>query len=129
MSGIGSGAGGSGGGQGPAGPAGPSGPPGSDAAGGPIAISTKIANYSVSLSDCFLKADSSVNNANITFTLPSAASASGRIFYFKKIDATAFQMIIQTTGGELIDGVTSQSTNTQYDSFSLISDGTSWSIF
>lgn len=125
---LGGGGGGGGGGQGPQGPPGPQGPAGQDALGGPINISTKIADYTVQNTDKVLKADCSVNSANITFTLPTAASATGMVFYFKKIDASAFSMIIQANGAELIDGSNTQSTSVQWEGFMLISDGVTWSI-
>lgn len=117
---------GGGGGVGPTGPMGPAGPPGSDAIGGPIVISTKIADYTVLLTDNVLKANCA--GGNIVFTLPSAASAVGRVFWFKKIDATANLMTILAFGAELIDGLSTQSTSIQYTSFTLVSDGVTWSI-
>ena len=60
--------------------------------------------------------------------LPTAASSTGLIFYFKKIDATTNLMTIKGNGAELIDGVNVQSTSVQYTSFTVISDGTQWSI-
>jgi hypothetical protein len=123
----GGGAGGGGGTQGPPGPAGPQGPAGADAAGGPISISTKTANYGVLTSDCFLRAN--CVSTSVTFALPAAASVTGRIFYFKKIDNTTNGMVIQANGSELIDGANSQMTITQYETFSIISNGTSWDIF
>lgn len=125
---IGGGGGAGGGGtQGPPGPPGPQGPAGADAAGGPISISTKNANYTVLLGDCFLRANCASNS--VTFTLPTAASAVGRIFYFKKVDATANGMVIQANGSETIDGLNSQVSTVQYETFSIISNGTSWDIF
>lgn len=127
ISGGGGAGGGGGGGMGPPGPAGPSGPPGADAAGGPIAISTKTAGYGVMLTDCFLRADCS--SIPVTFTLPTAASATGRIFYFKKVDVTANAMTIQAFGAETIDGSNTQFSVVQYETFSIISNGVSWDIF
>lgn len=123
----GGGGGGGGGGMGPPGPAGPSGPPGADAAGGPIAISTKTSNYGVLLTDCFLKAD--CTSGGVTFALPTAASATGRIFYFKKVDVTANAMTLLASGAETIDGSNTQFSIVQYETFSIISDGISWNIF
>lgn len=120
---------GGGGGVGPAGPAGPAGPPGADAAGGPIAISTKTANYTILLTDCFLKANCAVTPQDITFTLPPASTCAGRIFYFKKIDSTSHIMTIQANGAELIDGFNTKSTSSLNVSFSLVCDGTTWSLF
>jgi hypothetical protein len=120
------GPGGGGGGPGPAGPPGPSGPPGADAAGGPIAISTKTMNYTVTLFDNVLLADAS--SGPITFSLPPAATATGRLFYFKKIDSTANPMTIQANGVEVIDGSNTQFTIVQYEEFTIITNGTSWYI-
>jgi len=120
--------GGSGGGlQGPAGPAGPTGPQGQDALGGPVAISTKTSSYTVLDTDCFLLAN--CTSGTISFTLPAASSVTGQVFYFKKSDSSANYMNIVAAGSDLIDGVGTQSTNTQYTAFSLISTGTGWAIF
>ena len=119
--------GGSGGAGGGAGPVGPAGPPGANAAGGPIAISTKTSSYTVLLTDCLLKADCS--GGPVTFTLPTAASAAGFIFYFTKIDSTSNLMTLAANGAELIDGLTTQTTGIQWTSFSAISDGSTWTIF
>ena len=121
--GIGSG----GGAPGPQGPAGPTGPQGSNAAGGPVAISTKTSNYSVLSTDCFLRADCS--GSSVTFTLPPASSNTGRIFYFKKVDSSGNNMVIAASGLDLIDGFSTLTTNTQYQEFSLISSGLGWDIF
>jgi len=118
------GAGGIGGNPGPVGPAGP---PGSDAVGGPISISTKVANYNVLLTDNVLRADCTAGS--VTFFLPPAATSTGRVFWFKKIDATANAMILDANGVELIDGSLTKSTAIQFEAFTLISDGTSWGIY
>lgn len=119
------GAGSGGGGIGPAGPAGPTGPAGADAAGGPVSISTKTADYTVLTSDTALLADCTAGN--VTFTFPSAASAASQIFYFKKKDASANSMIL--AAADLIDDLSSQSTNIQYESFTVFCDGTTYWIF
>lgn len=118
------GGGGLGGPEGPTGPVGPVGPPGSDAIGGPISVSTKTSSYTVLSTDNVLLAD--CTSGAIIFSLPPAATATGRVFYFKKTDASLNQMSIQANGGDLIDGVSSQSTTVRYYSFMLITDGTSW---
>lgn len=124
---AGGGSGSGGGGTGPAGPTGPQGPPGNDAAGGPISIGTKTSNYTVLNTDCFLRADCTLSN--ITFTLPPAASVTGRIFYIKKIDVTANTLMIAANGAETIDGSNTQTLTSQYQSISIISNGTSWDAF
>lgn len=122
-----------GGGGGVAGPAGapgspgPAGPPGADAAGGPVNISTKVSNYTVLLTDNVLLAD--CTTGAITFSLPPAATATGRVFYFKKIDSTLNAMIIMANGVEVIDGFNTLTSTVQYEEFTLITDGTAWWIF
>jgi len=126
----GGGGGGGGGGVGPPGPAGPTGPagaPGTDAAGGPISISTKTSNYTLMLSDNFILAN--CTSGVVTLTLPSAASATGRIFYLKKIDSSVNDMIIQANGSELIDNMNSISVGVQFEEYSMVSDGSQWWLF
>src|ERR1035437_10072810 len=110
---------------GPAGPPGPAGAPGTGP-GGPAAISTKVTNYTVLTGDCILKADCS--SGTVTFTLPSAASMAGRIFYFTKVDTTGNAMIVQALGVDTINGLNSQATSIQYDGFMIVSDGSTWSM-
>lgn len=126
---VGGGGGGAGGGvgpQGPPGPAGPTGADGADAIGGPVAISTKNSNYTVTTSDNVLLADCS--GGPVTFTLPPAASATGQVFFFKKIDSSSNAMNIQGDGSELIDDLNTQSTMTQWESFTMVTNGTQYYI-
>ncbi len=124
---AGGGGAGGGGGVGPPGPAGPTGPAGHDAAGGPVAISTKTSNYTVMLSDNVLLANAT--SGAITFSLPAASSATGHVFYFKKIDSSGNIMTVLAAGSDLIDGFASLSTSVQYEAFTLITDGSEWYIF
>lgn len=63
---------------------------------------------------------------NITVTLPTAASATGRIYNIKKIDANAFNVIIAASGAETIDGTSTKTISTQYTCITVQSDGTTW---
>lgn len=123
----GGGGGAGGGGEGPPGPPGAQGPRGVDALQGPVAISTKTSSYTVLGTDCFLRAN--CTSGTIVFSLPQASTVAGNVFYFKKADSSFNAMTILAFGSDTIDGFNSQSTNAQYTSFSLISDGSSWSIF
>ncbi len=60
-----------------------------------------------------------------TITLPAATSNSGAAILVKKISADANNMTISPTGGDLIDGATSQVTSLQYQSYTFVSDGVS----
>lgn len=99
-----SGAGGSAGSEGPQGPPGATGAqgaPGFNAAGGPVAISTKTSSYGILTTDCFLMAD--CTSGNIVFTLPVSSGNTGRIFYATKIDASANTLTVMGNGSDLIN--------------------------
>ena len=91
-----------------------------------IATATKTAAYTVVLTDGLILADAT--SAAFTVTLPTAASAVGKRFDIKKIDAGLNIVTVQANGAELIDGVNTQTTAVQYQSFSVVSDGTQWWI-
>jgi hypothetical protein len=81
---------------------------------------TKSGNYTLTLADYYVE----VTVAS-TMTLPTAASISGRSYVIK---ATVDNVVVATTGGQTIDG---ESTKTlmQYDSMSVYSNGSNWSVF
>jgi hypothetical protein len=60
--------------------------------------------------------------------LPTAASSKWRILTVKKIDVSAFTVTIDPAGAETIDGAGTLVVTTQYQSFTVQSDGTSWWI-
>lgn len=60
----------------------------------------------------------------ITLTLPSASGNTGRIIYIKKVDSAAGNVIISGS----IDGGSQKILYYQYESMSLVSDGSSWYI-
>jgi hypothetical protein len=125
-----SGAGGSSGAegpQGPPGPAGPQGPAGFNAAGGPVAISTKTSNYTILTTDCFLMAD--CTSGPITFTLPPATGNTGRIFYATKIDNSANALTVVGNGSDLINEASSLVFGFQDMEAGFISTGaSSWRV-
>jgi hypothetical protein len=72
-----------------------------------------------------------VNNsaADATVTLPTASSASERIYNIKKINSSAsYKVIIDGDGSETIDGSTTYNLYLQYESVKIQSDGSSWYI-
>lgn len=80
-------------------------------------------DYTASASD-FILADASAGN--ITITLP--APVDGAKVAVKKIDSSANTIIINPHGTETIDGSTSLTLSTQYESYYLCSDGNNWYI-
>lgn len=86
--------------------------------------------YSVLSSDQFIAVDST--SGAITVKLPNSTTT-GRVIYIKDQTGTATganAMTITTVGGSVtIDGSTSVSINTAYQSMSVIFDGTNYEIF
>ncbi len=89
---------------------------------GPIAtaIKTVTANYTVASTDSTILASGS-----ITVTLPSASGISGREYIIKNIGAST--VTVASSSG-LIDGSSTFSLGSQYETITVQSDGTNWWI-
>jgi hypothetical protein len=124
-----SGGGGGSGGQGAVGPAGAPGPRGADAIGQLVTISIQNgpATITVSSGNLFYRANCA--SGAVTYNLPAAAVSTGNVFIFKKVDSSYNDMNVVAAGSDKIDGFSSITTNVQYESFSLVSDGTTWNLF
>jgi len=66
--------------------------------------------------------------ADQTITLPTVASYPGRVYNIKKISGPTYKTTIATTGAETIDGAATYELNIQYESVTLVSDGSNWYI-
>ena len=91
-----------------------------------LAFSTKTSNYTITGSDDVIAADAS--GGVVTITLPTAVGISGRKFGVKRINSGNNNVTIATTGGQTIDGDTTQVLVLQYTSIDLVSDGANWNI-
>lgn len=89
-------------------------------------IVNKTANYTITLADYTVTVDAS--GGNVTITLPTAASASGRCFNIKKTDSSTHYVRVAGNGAETIDGSNTQDNYTQWASMCVQSNGTSWVI-
>lgn len=87
---------------------------------------SKNVNYNVTATDVYIGGDAS--SGSITESLPSGVAFTGQVFVFKKIDATVNTVTINVTGGANIDGVSTYVLNTQYQSVTVISNGSNYSI-
>jgi len=74
--------------------------------------------------DDYILVDAS--SAAVTYTLPRAVA--GVELDIKKIDSTANLLTIDGNGSETIDGATTATLSSQYDSVTVASDGTAWHI-
>ncbi len=87
-------------------------------------VKSKSANYPVTSADTVIEMSAAGGNRQVQ--LPTAVGISGKIYVVTKIDATANTVTLLPTGIETIDGAASYIINLQWDSITVISNGTSW---
>lgn len=68
------------------------------------------------------------NSGSITITLPTAASVNGRRYHIKKISADGNDVVIEGASSETIDGSLNFSLTNQYESITVVCDGSAWFI-
>lgn len=88
------------------------------------ATAAKTANYTLTGSDDVIIMNTT--SGALTATLPTAVGRAGQGFWIKKLGPNP--LTINTTGGQSIDGVTSETISMAYGFRQVISDGTSWHI-
>ncbi len=100
---------------------------------GYTAITTKTADYTLTLDDNFIIVGSTATTGK-TFTLPTAVGSEGKEFTIKNL--SAFSITIASSGGKLVqDNTTTGSTTAlvgiepSNNWIKVISDGTDWIIF
>ena len=64
----------------------------------------------------------------ITMTLPPAALVPGRIYVFKRINSGANAVVVDGYAAETIDGATTYTLSAQWNSVTMMSNGTAWFI-
>lgn len=74
-----------------------------------------------------IRVDDDTAGAAVTVTLPTSVGNSGLMYHVKKLGTTA-NVVVDGDGSETIDGSTSITISTQYESRMLISNGTGWDI-
>ena len=67
-------------------------------------------------------------SAAFTVTLPSVLGASGITTTVKKTDASGHHVTVAGSGSDLIDGSATYALTTQYQSVTVLCDGTTWWI-
>lgn len=96
-------------------------------AGSPLAITAKTANYTLTSSDDFVAVNGS--GGSFTLNLPAAASNTGKLFRIKRNDMTLANVVtIDGNASETIDGALTVPLNTQYEEYTIVSDGSNWEI-
>jgi stress response protein SCP2 len=71
-----------------------------------------------------------VNNtaAITTVTLPAVATSADRVYHIKKISGPTYKVTIDANASETIDGAATFDLDIQYESVTLVCDGSSWYI-
>jgi len=90
------------------------------------AYRTVTASGNVVSGDYLIVADATAGA--ITMTLPPAALVPGRIYVFKRINSGANTVTVDAYGSETIDGALTHALSPQWNSITIISNGTAWYI-
>ena len=85
----------------------------------------KSADYTAIIND-YIVVSASV--ADITITLPTASGVIGEEINITKIDATSYNIIVDTTSSQLIIGSLTQTISKQWSNATFISTGTYWIV-
>lgn len=91
----------------------------------PFPNRTETMDYTATLDDFVIFVDAS--GGNVTITLPTAASATQRGFFIKRIDASANTALVEGDGAETIDNAANYSLSSM-ESITPVSTGTAWYI-
>jgi hypothetical protein len=89
-------------------------------------VVTKTADYTATNNDDVILCNAT--SAAITITLYTAVGNEGQQLVIKKTDSSVNEVTIDADGTETIDGELTVCIDIQYDSLTLISDNTNWSI-
>lgn len=87
-----------------------------------VSIATKTTNYQLTNADGTILGNAS---GGLTITLPDPTVNAGKIYFFKNINATGAMNVIPFAA-ETIDGASSMSLTTQYQSTGVQTDGVNW---
>lgn len=90
-----------------------------------LAIVSKVANYTATTADDLILC----SGATFTITLYATSGNSGKQIRIMKTDATLANIItIDGNASETINGALTTTLNTQYESVTLVCDGSNWNI-
>lgn len=68
-------------------------------------------------------------SGNITLTLPDAATIGDFEIDVKKIDSSSNSVIIDASGSDVVDGATGATINSQYETVTIVGNGSAYYIF
>jgi hypothetical protein len=85
---------------------------------------TKTTAYTITTAESMVPCDATT--AGFSVTLPTAVGNSGQEYVIKKLDSTANIVTVATTSSQTIDGVTTKTLTTQYQTIRVKSNGANW---
>ena len=94
--------------------------------GGAIDVATVTTSTTLTTSNDVVLVNASSNA--VTITLPAASAKTGQRYDIKKIDGSTNAVTVDANDSETIDGATTQVLNIEYETMTLISNGTAWYI-
>jgi hypothetical protein len=94
-------------------------------AGSALAVTTKTTTYTATTSDDVILCTS---GSAWTLTLYAASGNSGKTLTIKKTSSDTNAITIDGNASETIDGVTTTTINSQYETLKIICDGSNWHI-
>jgi hypothetical protein len=86
----------------------------------------KTANYTLASTDYYVRADAT--SGSITQTLPDATAQGGQTFVIEKVDASVNTVIVATTSSQTINGASTYTLSSRYDSVTLFSNSAGWEV-
>lgn len=88
---------------------------------------TQNASATFTVSKTYTRCNATTTGA-MTATLPTASGITGRVFIVKKIDSSGNAVTLDADGSETIDGAGTYALTAQWNSVTIISNGTNWEI-
>lgn len=92
-----------------------------------VTTSTVTSTSATAVVDTVILVDDDTAGSTVTITLPAAASSENKQITIKKLGTTA-NVVIDGNASETIDGATTSTLTIQYESITVICDGSNWHI-
>lgn len=89
-------------------------------------LSTTIINKTLTDEDKYEFVDST--GGNITITLPTAVGRPKKLYRIVRLDASGNTITVDTTGSETLNGLATQTLDSQFDAFTILSNNINWFI-
>lgn len=91
-----------------------------------VTVVSKLNNYTATANDHVILV--SASSGAVTITLPAAASVTGREYIIKKTDSSSNLVTISDSTASFDGQPNSVAISIQYQSYTIVSDGTNWDI-